>query len=110
MVELGHFGAGVVLSPEVADVVVRYALIETRGMSRTFGGFASESQKKIIRVVNFWTGSTDTVFSEQEALLTSGDCLNLARTGKWCKNVMCPRFRRGATVAPAQRRGVIIKQ
>lgn len=41
-----------------------------------------------MRVVSLWTGSTDTVYSEDEVLLTPKDCLNLLHTSKCADHVM----------------------
>lgn len=35
-----------------------------------------------MRVASFWSGSTDTVYAEEEVLLTAGDCWTLVHSGK----------------------------
>lgn len=70
MVELGHFVACVSFTTRVTDIKVEYGLVETREITKTFEGFACRSRKRLVRVASISTGSTDTLYSEEEVLLT----------------------------------------
>ena len=86
--KLGNFWSCDKPLPEVTAKAIRYVLTESKDTARTFEGFACRSWKKQIRITSFWTGSTDTVFSEEHVVLTAGDCMNMVRTNKCGEKAM----------------------
>jgi hypothetical protein len=65
-----------------------YSLYEQKHSLQKFSGFACRQWKNIVRINSFWTGSSDTVFSELEVNLSAEACWSMVQSSMCASNRM----------------------